>query len=180
MRAVRVLRAGAGRNSRPPACARGVNSPPIGCKLARQQFGQGGFAVAVLAQQRDAVFRIEAEATGRSGSACPAHSRPGAVHGDQRRAWRRWPRECGSGATCSSGGTSTSAILASIFMRLCAWRALDALALEAVDEGLHVRARRFLLLGEGHVERAAQRRAFRRRCRSRRCRASACRAPDAG
>ena len=36
-------------------------------------------------------------------------------------------------------------------MRLCAWRALDALALEAVDEGLHVRARGFLLLGESRV-----------------------------
>ena len=58
------------------------------------------------------------------------------------------------GATCSSTGTSTTAILASIFMRLCAWRALDALALEAVDKGLHMRARRFLLLGEGDVQRA--------------------------
>ncbi|MNC90004.1 hypothetical protein D3C83_60370 [compost metagenome] len=34
------------------------------------------------------------------------------------------------GATCSSGGTSTVAILASIFMRLCACAALAALALK--------------------------------------------------
>ena len=34
------------------------------------------------------------------------------------------------GATNSSGGTSTLAILASIFMRLCAWRALAADALK--------------------------------------------------
>ena len=45
-------------------------------QLARQQFRQGGFAVAVLAQKRDAVFRIEAEGKAGQNRACPAHSRP--------------------------------------------------------------------------------------------------------
>ena len=119
-------------------------------QLARQQLGHGGFAVAVLAQQRDAVLRVEAERKiGEDGLARLIADRR-AVHGDQRR--RGFGRLGNADRSHELVGRHFD--LRHLGQHLHAalrLRRLGRRRLEAVDEFLHVRARRVLFLGEGQV-----------------------------
>ena len=64
--AVRARRADAGRNSRPRACCARVISPGHRREPAGEKLGQGRLAVAVGAEQRDAVVVVDAQGQPRS------------------------------------------------------------------------------------------------------------------
>ena len=100
--------------------------PLIGSKPVGEQLGEGRFAVAVRAQKRDAVILVDAQieiAQHRLAAIADAH-----VFKAQQAAARA---ACGSGnlncGTGTSAAISIGVILASIFRRLCAWRAFEAL-----------------------------------------------------
>ena len=148
-------------------------------QLARQQLRQGRFAVAVLAQQRDAVVGIEAQGQVCAAPACPAHSRP-----------RRDPCVISGGLAGCALGKRIGAVCSSMrnVHRLQSFQHLDAaLRLASPSTPWRGSGRRrpadacaaaSCFLAKRHAQRSLRARPP-RTCRSRRCRASACRVRDA-
>ena len=119
-------------------------------QFLHQQFCQGRFAVAVLAQKRDAVVRVEPH--GHIGkdrlSRFIADGDP--VHGDQRRARFLALRDTDGRDVFVQRHIGEFQFRDHFHARLCLL-CLVLFVAEAVDEGLHMGARCFLLLVEGKV-----------------------------
>jgi hypothetical protein len=128
---------GAGRSSRPGAWGR-AEFAGAGFELAGDEFRQRRFAVAVGAEQGDAVVHVDAQAEVAQDRRAAVADRDAVDREDRGRELGVGEGEFG-GAVFEHRLDDGEAAMA--LMRACGLAGLGGLGAEAIDEGLHVRLR---------------------------------------
>ena len=148
-------------------------------KFAREQFRQGRFAVAVLAQKRNPVIGIEPQAKPAQDRLAGLIANRSMLHRDKRGiGFFRFGDADGRDMLVERDAHRSQLFQhLDAALRLARFRSLGP---ETVHERLQMLARGFLFLGERRIEAFSSPRGLRRICHSRRNKASTCRDPDIG